>query len=521
MTRFKLPAVLTVGSRPARNRALGAILCGLVAITAAVSTSAAATAQTAVSKASSAPQTYSIFADSTPKDGADPDNQPVELGVKFVALSDGWITAIRYYKFAEEAAATRGTLWSDKGDVLAQAGFEGTTSQGWQSVKLDQPVEVSAGQTYVASYFAPKGRYAADEGGLNDATGIQRYALKAVEGVYSYRGGLPTRSWNDANYFADVTFTSADPDVTAPPAPTTTPKPTTATPTTTAAPPTSVPPTSPKPTTATPTTSAAPTTVPTAPGGFPGASNTGVPSGTTLSNYSGPCTITVANTVIDAKTVNCSLSINASGVQISRSKVNGSVATYNGSFTMTDSEVNAGGSGSATGVGDSNFTVLRSEIYGGNRGGYCDHNCLIQDSWIHGQIVPSGSGSHSSGLRASQDTVYRHNTIACDAQDNSNGGGCSAAVTMYGDYAPVQRVTIESNLIKAGSGGYCSYGGSSGGKPYSSGAGNITYRNNVFERGSNGKCGVWGAITAFDPSRPGNVWTGNVWDDGALVASAN
>src|SRR6478736_1825998 len=40
-----------------------------------------------------------------------------------------------------------------------------------------------------------------------------------------------------------------------------------------------------------------------APGGFPNASTTGVPRGTTLRTYTGPCSIQTANAVIDAKIV--------------------------------------------------------------------------------------------------------------------------------------------------------------------------------------------------------------------------
>jgi hypothetical protein len=40
-------------------------------------------------------------------------------------------------------------------------------------------------------------------------------------------------------------------------------------------------------------------------GPWPNASNTGVPAGTQLSTYAGPCTINAAGTVIDAKTINC------------------------------------------------------------------------------------------------------------------------------------------------------------------------------------------------------------------------
>ena len=42
--------------------------------------------------------------------------------------------------------------------------------------------------------------------------------------------------------------------------------------------------------------------------GWPDETNTGVPAGTTLTKYTGPCEITQKNTVIDAKTVNCALS---------------------------------------------------------------------------------------------------------------------------------------------------------------------------------------------------------------------
>lgn len=46
-------------------------------------------------------------------------------------------------------------------------------------------------------------------------------------------------------------------------------------------------------------------------GCFPGPSNTGVPAGTTLSDYTGPCTITTADTVIDSKTVTCKILVRA------------------------------------------------------------------------------------------------------------------------------------------------------------------------------------------------------------------
>jgi hypothetical protein len=267
------------------------------------------------------------------------------------------------------------------------------------------------------------------------------------------------------------------------------------------------------PTTTTTKTATLSDPVPSVSGEFPNASNTGVPDGVTLSTYGGSCTITADNTVIDAKVINCGLTIQATNVTISRSIVNGALFSKEGtSVTVTDSELVLPVGGDTV-IAHSNFTVLRSEIRGGRRGVYCLHNCLVQDSWIHGQEIPANSNWHASGMRASQDTRFIHNTIACDASYTASGG-CSANLTMYGDFEPVQRVTIERNLFLHTKAWYCSYGGSSPGKPYSNDARDIVFRDNVFQRGPTGKCGGAGAITAFNRSAPGNVWSGNRWDDG-------
>ena len=58
-------------------------------------------------------------------------------------------------------------------------------------------------------------------------------------------------------------------------------------------------------------------------GCFPGPANTGVPGGTGLTPYTGPCTITVANTVIDSKIITCELLIRANKVTIRNSQLTG------------------------------------------------------------------------------------------------------------------------------------------------------------------------------------------------------
>ena len=54
-----------------------------------------------------------------------------------------------------------GHLWDASGNLLATATFTGETASGWQEVDFTNPVAITANTTYVASYFAPAGGYAA------------------------------------------------------------------------------------------------------------------------------------------------------------------------------------------------------------------------------------------------------------------------------------------------------------------------------------------------------------------------
>jgi hypothetical protein len=269
-------------------------------------------------------------------------------------------------------------------------------------------------------------------------------------------------------------------------------------------------------------------------GCFPGPSNTGVLAGTVLSDYTGPCTITAANTVIEAKRINCDISVNASGLVIRNSVVRGSVLQQGGSaaFTITDSLIDGNDPWACIncGVGYRNFTVLRSEIIGTNRGAYCERSCLIQDSWIHGtNLEPVASNqAHASAVRVEQGATLVHNTLACDFDGPypNDELGCSADISGYPDFAPIHHNTITNNLLASNNRGigYCAYGGNTPGKPYSSDPTNATYvvyKDNVFQRGANGKCGAYGPITSFASNRTGNSWSGNTWDNGSTVPPAN
>jgi hypothetical protein len=252
-----------------------------------------------------------------------------------------------------------------------------------------------------------------------------------------------------------------------------------------------------------------------------------------MSSYTGPCTVTAANTVIDSKVIRCDITVRAAGLLIKNSYVYGSVLQEGGSpsFRIEDSRIDGNNPWACIncGVGYRNYTVLRTEIVGTNRGAYCETGCLVQDSWIHGtNLEPVASNvAHASAVRMEQSTTLRHNVLSCDYTGPfpTDELGCSADLSGYADFAPIHDNTIDGNLFTANNpgAGYCAYGGGTPSKPFSgdgSNATSIVFTNNVFQRGANGKCGTYGPITDFRAGRSGNVWSNNTWDNGGTVNPA-
>ena len=159
-------------------------------------------------------------------DGGDP--SPVEVGVKFKTDSYGTVSGIRFYKAAANTGTHVGNLWTADGQRLAQATFTNETASGWQSVTFDTPVEVQPDTTYVASYYAPNGHYAATGSyfyrspspGPNGGAIVDSPPLHAIRntgsttnGVFAYGSSstFPNNSFGAANYWVDVMFHSTPP----------------------------------------------------------------------------------------------------------------------------------------------------------------------------------------------------------------------------------------------------------------------------------------------------------------------
>jgi hypothetical protein len=160
----------------------------------------------------------------TPKNPADSDATPLEAGVKFRASTDGWVEGVRFYKGNGNTGTHTGTLWTASGTRLATATFTNETASGWQTVDFPVPVQVTAGTTYIASYFAPAGHYAADAATfayqpmvVPPLTGL-RAGTDGGNGVYHAGGSaFPTDTYNGGNYWVDVVFDTVKPPDTTPP----------------------------------------------------------------------------------------------------------------------------------------------------------------------------------------------------------------------------------------------------------------------------------------------------------------
>ena len=161
-------------------------------------------------RAPDSPDAQSLFSDVLPSTAAANESSPVELGMAFQAARDGQVSAIRFFKGAGNNGTHTGSLWSSTGTRLATVTFTNETATGWQSATLSTPVRVTAGTTYIVSYYAPQGHYAYTSGYFANAR--TNGALTAPAGnngryVYGSGGGFPTDSWNSTNYFVDVLFT--------------------------------------------------------------------------------------------------------------------------------------------------------------------------------------------------------------------------------------------------------------------------------------------------------------------------
>jgi hypothetical protein len=142
------------------------------------------------------------FTSQTPTDNLDTGGVVYSVGTQFSSSSNGYITALRFYRAAGETGTNTGNLWTDSGTLLASATFPSSPSSGWVEVALSNPVAISASTLYRVSVNTNTHQ---SKTGCGIGSGITNQILTAAQGFWVAGNTFPTTS-SCSNFFVDVKF---------------------------------------------------------------------------------------------------------------------------------------------------------------------------------------------------------------------------------------------------------------------------------------------------------------------------
>jgi hypothetical protein len=253
----------------------------------------------------------------------------------------------------------------------------------------------------------------------------------------------------------------------------------------------------------------------------PDATSTGPTTPSSLTVHAGMYAITSPGTYALGLEIHGGLYITASNVTVSNFRIIGGYVTFSDGqnnytltgITLSDFEAD----GQRTGdpgisfISGNNITILRANIHGYGRALGMNQNDVIQDSYVwdlvEGFSRQAGGESHNECVltNGGSNLTIRHNRL-------ENALTQTAAVSLFGDNAPgVQHVIVDGNCLSGG--GYTLYGGHDSSKAFGLDDQDIVVTNNRFGRTFFPNSGMYGPVVDFDVSRPGNMWSDNVWDD--------
>jgi hypothetical protein len=271
--------------------------------------------------------------------------------------------------------------------------------------------------------------------------------------------------------------------------------------------------------------------------GYPGATNTGVPAGTTLKQVPGQVTsgtgwtynatdneviVTGNGTVLSGLSIPYPVEIDASNVTLNDVQVvtSGAFAIdlrHTTGVTIENSTIS--GTNATTGRVDSAI----DDVYGDSTGMLIkDNNIsefrtamqisagLVEGNYIHNPGYLSGD--HTNGIVTAGGTEPM--TIEDNTIFNSLGQTDAISLDAAAAGATVSDKTIENNFLAGG--GYSIYGGDGQNNPTTG----IVITGNRFGQQYYAKGGQFGAVAYFDPAGAGNTWSGNIWDTTAQAIAA-
>ena len=257
------------------------------------------------------------------------------------------------------------------------------------------------------------------------------------------------------------------------------------------------------------------TTIPSAPGVKPDATNTGVPTGTVLTPSS-DITVTTPNTVIDAKDINGAIFVNANNVTIQNSKIHNTWSAYM-AIKISDTAIGTKilhstlytTAGGYEGIIGGNFTACGNDISGFENGMTIGGDTIVQANYFH-NLQSAQVGAHYDGIEiysGSNQKILGNNILMTDKAGNWLDE--TGAINLTATWSTIANTVINGNWIGGGSytlyirtstsfgtyvysnikvsnnvwygiapKGYANYG------PMSDEGGLVTYTNNTWENGA-------------------------------------
>lgn len=272
--------------------------------------------------------------------------------------------------------------------------------------------------------------------------------------------------------------------------------------------------------------------------GFPGASNTGVPSRARLLSVpgqlsSGPgwhydpsgfVAVDGDGAVLAGLFIRCNVDITAAHVTLAGDKivVGGASAIaislrHASRVTIEDSTISGRDAGAGrmmagvkdVGGGSTGTRVLRDNISLFETGVQLESG-LVKDNYLHHPgFLP---GDHTNGVMSNGGSTspltITHNTILIDR-------GQTDAIGLFEDFGVQANRVITDNLLAGGS--YAIYAGqSAGGAPTQ----HIVITGNRISRIYYRRGGYYGTIAHFNPSGRGNIYANNTWNATTLANSS-
>ena len=241
-------------------------------------------------------------------------------------------------------------------------------------------------------------------------------------------------------------------------------------------------------------------------GGWPDASNTGLPPGVTLT-ASGDLVITKAGTVISGLNITGTVTIEAANVTLENCKITSgayfvvNVTAGTTGAVVQNCEINGLGNTSGNVGINGQGTFIGNNIYNVENGINVTGATVIENNYIH-DMHAAGS-PHYDGIQIDggvSNISIEHNTVI-----NNNSSVSAIMIDNY--WGPISNISVDNNLLVGG--GFTVYDA----QQFSGGTiSGVSFTNNHMGAGQYG-------ITDFTGTNP--TYTGNVNDGAALAATLN